>query len=98
MTDRRDLGILLRLFAAGRARATCRTGPRAPQNEPPDNLPKDRPGRRRPPTPPGLPAELREKQAKQAATYGWVDQKAGVVQLPIDRAMELIVKENGGAK
>src|SRR5256885_1267338 len=34
-------------------------------------------------------AELRKKQADQATTYGWVDQKAGVVRLPIDRAIEL---------
>jgi len=37
-------------------------------------------------------AELREKQTKQATTYGWVDQKAGVVRLPLDRAMELTVQ------
>ncbi len=38
-------------------------------------------------------ADLQAKQAKQAASYGWVDQKAGVVQLPIDRAMELTVQQ-----
>lgn len=27
-------------------------------------------------------------------TYGWVDQKAGVVRLPIDRAIELTVREH----
>ena len=27
-------------------------------------------------------------------TYGWVDQKAGVARLPIDRAVDLIVREN----
>ena len=37
--------------------------------------------------------KLRAKEAKQAAEYGWVDQKAGVVQLPIDRAMELTVQK-----
>jgi hypothetical protein len=37
-------------------------------------------------------AELRTKQANQAASYAWVDQKAGVVQLPLDRAMELTVQ------
>jgi hypothetical protein len=26
-------------------------------------------------------------------SYGWVDQKAGVVRIPIERAMELVVKE-----
>jgi hypothetical protein len=39
--------------------------------------------------------ELQEKQAKQATSYGWVDQKAGVVQLPIDRAMDLTAQKYG---
>ena len=26
-------------------------------------------------------------------TYGWVDEKAGIVRIPIDRAMELLLKE-----
>lgn len=38
-------------------------------------------------------AELRAKQLKQATSYAWVDQKAGVVQLPLDRAMELTVQK-----
>lgn len=37
--------------------------------------------------------ELHEKEAKQASSYGWVDQKAGVVQLPIERAMELTARD-----
>jgi hypothetical protein len=37
--------------------------------------------------------ELQQKEAKQAASYGWVDQKAGVVQLPIERAMELTARD-----
>lgn len=40
-------------------------------------------------------AALREKQAKQAAAYAWVDQPAGIVQLPIARAMELTVQQYG---
>lgn len=43
-------------------------------------------------------AELQAKQFKQATTYGWVDQKAGVVRLPIDRAMELTVQKYGAKK
>jgi hypothetical protein len=43
-------------------------------------------------------ADLRKKQSEQASAYGWVDQKAGVVQLPISRAMELVVQEHGGSK
>jgi hypothetical protein len=38
---------------------------------------------------------LRAKQAQQLQSYGWVDQKAGVVQLPIDRAMELVAQQYG---
>ena len=37
--------------------------------------------------------ELHEKEAKQMSSYGWVDQKAGVVQLPIERAMELTARD-----
>ncbi len=38
---------------------------------------------------------LRELRAKEAEAnhYGWVDQKAGVVRLPIERAMELTVQK-----
>lgn len=43
-------------------------------------------------------AKLREKQGKQAATYAWVDQKAGIVQLPLDRAMELTVQKYAAPK
>ena len=31
------------------------------------------------------------EQQKQLSTYGWVDQKDGVVRMPIDRAMDLLV-------
>jgi hypothetical protein len=41
---------------------------------------------------------LREKQNAQATKYGWVDQKAGVVQLPIERSMELTVQKYGTKK
>jgi len=29
-------------------------------------------------------------------SYGWVDQQAGVVRIPIDRAMQLLVQRRGG--
>jgi hypothetical protein len=35
-----------------------------------------------------------QAQNQTLATYGWVDEKAGVVRIPIDRAMELVV-QNG---
>lgn len=43
-------------------------------------------------------AELRANEQKKASAYTWVDQKAGVVQLPISRAIELVVQENGARK
>jgi hypothetical protein len=39
-----------------------------------------------------LLAEHRRKELAESTTYGWVDQKAGIVRLPIDRAMELTVQ------
>jgi hypothetical protein len=41
-----------------------------------------------------LLTEHRTKEQTESATYGWADQKAGVVRLPIDRAIELTVKEH----
>ena len=38
-------------------------------------------------------ADLHAKEAAQAKSYGWVDQKAGVVRLPLDRAMELTLQK-----
>jgi hypothetical protein len=36
--------------------------------------------------------ESLENQDRKLATYDWVDQDKGIVQIPIDRAMELIVE------
>ena len=38
-------------------------------------------------------AELRANEAKVATGYAWVDQSKGVVQLPIDRAIELTLSD-----
>ena len=38
--------------------------------------------------------EHRRKENAEATTYGWIDQKAGIVRLPIDRAIELTVQEH----
>jgi hypothetical protein len=90
--------ILLSLFGVLVERVYLPGRPAAPQNETPDNLSKDMAWKATPATRRAYLADLRKKQAEQAASYGWVDKKAGVVQLPIERAMELIVQENGGAK
>ncbi|HVU16385.1 MAG TPA: hypothetical protein VHD32_05650 [Candidatus Didemnitutus sp.] len=39
-------------------------------------------------------SDLRAHEAGEANSYGWVDQKSGVVRIPISRAMDLIVEEN----
>ncbi len=36
--------------------------------------------------------DLRGPNDEQLATYGWVDEKSGVVHIPIERAMELIAQ------
>lgn len=37
--------------------------------------------------------ELREKEARLTTTYGWVDKDAGVVRIPVERALELTLAE-----
>ncbi len=70
----------------------------APQNEAPEHLPKELAWKATPATRKAYLEELREKQTRQATSYGWVDRKAGIVQLPIERAMELVVQEYGSRK
>ncbi len=43
-------------------------------------------------------AELRANEQKQAQSYAWIDQSAGLLQLPIDRAMELTVEHYNPGK
>ncbi len=38
-------------------------------------------------------AELHANEAKVSTSYAWVDQPKGVVQLPIDRAVELTLRD-----
>ena len=37
-------------------------------------------------------ADIRKHEHEMLTTYGWMDQNAGVVRLPIDRAKDLIVE------
>jgi hypothetical protein len=41
-------------------------------------------------------ARLRNQELEQLNGYRWVDQARGVASIPIDRAMELVVREQGG--
>lgn len=47
-------------------------------------------------TPEGRAKALADLHAREQAqnTYGWVDQKAGIARLPIDRAIELTVRDH----
>ena len=60
-----------------------------------ENLPKDLAWKATHETRRDTLNDLRAQQAKQATSYAWVDQKAGVIQLPIERAMELTAQKYG---
>ncbi len=47
--------------------------------------------------PPQELATLMHNQQARLAEYRWVDEKKGVVAIPIDRAMELVVADLSGA-
>jgi len=40
--------------------------------------------------------QLDADQLAALTSYGWVDQQRGVVRIPIERAMQLVVEESGG--
>jgi len=45
----------------------------------------------------GAPNELRQLRAAEEAalnSYGWVDKDAGIVKIPVDRAMEILAKKD----
>ena len=66
-----------------------------PQNAAAEKLPKDLEWRA---TSAARRTTLRttnDEQARQLSSYGWVDQKSGVVRLPIERAMELTAQQYG---
>jgi hypothetical protein len=39
------------------------------------------------------PGQLRAAQQRRLETYGWVDETAGIVRIPIDRAMKVLVEQ-----
>jgi hypothetical protein len=68
------------------------------QNEAPEQLSKDQQWKATPESRRAYLAELIAKQQKQAAAYAWVDKKNGVVQVPIDRAIELVIQDYAAKK
>jgi hypothetical protein len=87
--------ILLSLFGLMARKLYLHGNVPAPQNEVPDNLDKNSAWRATPADRRVYLKGLRDAQMKQAQSYAWVDQKAGTVQIPIDRAMDLVVAEQG---
>ena len=43
---------------------------------------------------PGELLEMKEQQQALLSSYGWIDREAGIVAIPIDRAMEIVVEES----
>ena len=37
--------------------------------------------------------QYRDEQRQTLETYGWVDQRAGIVRVPIERAMDLVIEQ-----
>lgn len=64
--------------------------------EPPALFPDDRPRVTEAPplqrSPPADMAELADAQQEQMGSVGWVDRNAGVVRMPVERAMDLIAQ------
>jgi hypothetical protein len=72
--------------------------PPAPQAVAPEKLPEELAWKATHATKVAALAELRANAQKQTTSYAWLDQKKGVVQLPLNRAIELFVQENGSRK
>ena len=43
-------------------------------------------------------AELRAKEKAAVTTYGWVDQNAGIVRIPVEEAVKITIKEINAKK
>ena len=71
---------------------------KSPQNAVAENLPKELAWKATPATRTQALGELREKHAQQAISYAWIDKNTGVVQLPIERAMQLTAAQYGSKK
>ncbi|MDQ1257223.1 MAG: hypothetical protein QG656_1826 [Candidatus Hydrogenedentes bacterium] len=92
--------LLLGVFAAFLivVRYLYEPAPLAPYNAAPDNSSKDFAWRATAEARRKALTEQRAKEVRQAASYAWIDQKAGVVQLPVERAMELTAKQYSAKK
>lgn len=65
------------------------------QNAAAEHLPKELEWRATAETRRKALTELKEAQTQKEHSYAWIDRNAGVVQLPIERAMELTAGQYG---
>jgi hypothetical protein len=42
---------------------------------------------------PGAGLDQKERQRRELASWGWADREAGVARIPIERAIDLVVRE-----
>lgn len=70
----------------------------APQNASAENLSKDLEWRASATSRRKVLSNLKADQTAKLEGYGWVDQKNGVVRLPIERAMELTAQKYAAQK
>jgi hypothetical protein len=54
--------------------------------------PTEPPGPRLQATPSDELARFRLREGEQLSTYAWIDRQAGIVRLPIERAMDLVAE------
>lgn len=70
-----------------------------PYNVPAEQLPADQAWKATPEARRAYRADLQKDQSVDAGKYAWIDQAKGSIQLPVDRAMELAVRDlNARAK
>ncbi len=70
-----------------------------PYNVPAEQLPADQAWKATPGARQAYRAGLQKDQSVEAGKYAWIDQAKGSIQLPVDRAMELAVRDlNARAK
>lgn len=67
-------------------------------NAPAENLPKELAWRADAVARRSALKEVRANEAAQLSSYAWLDQPAGTVRLPIERAMELTAQKYGAKK
>ena len=88
-------GIVIQLIVAGQLSA-LRRHPTAPDpwSRIPETRPTDKAVYKFPRLQVSPPADLetfREREESELHSYGWINRTAGVVRIPIERAMELVV-------